>query len=304
MSTKTEKPVTGAAQADEAATWAAAAETLVASVSASHVAGLDFSWRSLHELDQVIDELAADTNAISLRTRMNLAAYVGEVLVRQYGGRWASGEHYGQVLPPERAVRNPKAKSESAHPTRMIERRLIEGDSIQHQVFDQSRAWALENGVAGSTASGDAPAAMMRMAADAFVKSAGTNGVNWLDYSAGSALRLDELIGEWWPEAPEKDTYESMVPAMGAYLGEVLVTQTGARWIRDPAQGYGVEFKGQVVYPMIEVSKRFELGPERPIGAFYRDVTSRWRWDTEKTMPPKVYEPRTKRGGLFGRGRG
>jgi len=127
--------------------------------------------------------------------------------------------------------------------------------------------------------------------------------MTWLDYSPDSAMRLDGLIDEWWPASPSKDSYESLVPALGAYLGEVLVLQTGAQWIRDPKDGYGLELKGQVVFPMAEVSKRFELGPEHSIAQFYREVSISWLAADEET-PPTGQATKAKRGGIFGRGRG
>ena len=311
MATKTENPIASSTQADETASWVAAAERFVAGAAPERAAKLDFSWRSLGEVDLLVDALAAPKDPISLKTRMGLAAYVGEVLVRQFGGRWATGEHFGEVLPPESTAKRAKskAKPEPAQPTQMVEKRLSGGAALQHQVFEQSRAWSVENGVVGSPANianMDGPAAMMRLAADAFVKSAGANGVTWLDYSPESALRLDGLIDEWWPASPPKDTYESMVPAMGAYVGEVLVMQTGAHWIRDSKEGYGVEFKGQIAFPLSKVSKRFELGPEQAIAQFYREISIEWTTAAaaSKTTPPAEPVAKTKKGGLFGRGRG
>jgi hypothetical protein len=299
MSSKTDNPTAGSGQADETASWVAAAERFVAGAPPARASKLDFTWRSLSEVDLLVDVLTAALGPIGLKTRMELAAYVGEVLVRQFGGRWATGEHFGEVLPPE--VTTMKTRLEPAQPTQMVERRLTEGDAIQHQVFEQSRAWGMEKGVVGPTANVDGPAAMMRLAADAFVKSAGSNGVTWLDYSPKSAMRLDELIDEWWPASPQKDTYESMVPAMGAYVGETLAQQTGAHWIRDSKEGYGVEFRGQVAFPMSRVSKRFELGPEHSIAQFYREISSRWLSGGDDTTA--TGDARGKRGGLFGRGR-
>jgi hypothetical protein len=181
----------------------------------------------------------------------------------------------------------------------MVEKRLTHGDTLQHQVFEQSRAWAVQHGLVAGTTDLDGPASMMRMAADSFVKPAIAGGAAWLDYSPQSVDRLDELIAESWPGVPEKGTYRSMVPAIGAYVGEVLVKHTGARWIRDPKEGYGVERDGQVAFPMAEVAKRFELGPEHAIGRFYRDVASRWRTSKTRTRPTQ-----NEKRGLFGRGRG
>jgi hypothetical protein len=303
MASKTGNPTAGAAQTDETASWVAAAERFVAGAPPARAAKMDFTWRSLSEVDLVVDVLAASESPIALKTRMELAAYVGEVLVRQFGGRWATGEHYGEVLPPDITLKKGKAKLEPAQPTRMVEKRLTDNEALQHQVFEQSRAWAVESGVVGPTANVDGPAAMMRLAADAFVKSAGSNGVIWLDYSPESAIRLDELIDEWWPAAPPKDSYESMVPAMGAYVGEVLVINTGAHWIRDPKEGYGVELNGQRAFPMNKVSMRFELGPEQAIAQFYRETSIDWL-SRQREVPATAKPARVKKGGLFGHGRG
>jgi hypothetical protein len=296
MSSATDKPMTVSGQADETASWALAAAGFVAWATQSRSANLDFSWRSLGEVDRLIEEIAT-RNPVSLRTRMGLAAYVGEVLVRQFGGQWATGERYGQVKPPESAASRAKARVEPAQPIRMVDRRLGQGDTLQHQVFEQSRAWSVENGVVARATDLDGPASMMRMAAETFVKPAVEGGATWLDFSPESVDRLDELIAESWPGVPEKGTYEPMVPALGAYVGEVLVRHTGANWIRDPEQGYGVERNGQVAFPMTEVSRRFELGPEHAIGRFYREVAGMW---SHPVAQPGAKEKR----GLFGRGRG
>ena len=303
MASKTDNPTADSAQADETASWVAAAERLVAGAPPARAVKMDFTWRSLSEVDLFVDVLAACESPITLKTRMELAAYVGEVLVRQFGGRWATGEHYGEVLPPDTTPKKGKAKPESAQPTRMVEKRLTAGEALQHQVFEQSRAWAVESGVVGPTANVDGPGAMMRLAADAFVKSAGSNGVTWLDYSPESAIRLDKLIDEWWPAAPSKDSYESMVPAMGAYVGEVLIMNTGAHWTRDPQEVYGVELNGQVAYPMDRVSKRFEFGPEHAIAQFYRETSIDWL-SRQREGPATAQPARVKKGRLFGHGRG
>jgi len=298
MSSATDKPVMVSAQAEETASWAAAAELFVAGAPPARAEKLDFTWRSLSEVDLLVDALSSiEDSPVALKTRLQLAAYVGEVLVRQFGGRWATGEHYGEVLPPA-TPKTAKARSDPAQPTQMVEKRLTEGESLQHQVFEQSRAWAVENGVVATTTDLDGPASMMRMAAETFVKPARESGANWLDYSPKSVDRLDALIAESWPGVPEKGTYESMIPAMGAYVGEVLVQHAGARWIRDPKEGYGLERDGQMAFPLAVVSKRFELGPEHSIGQFYRDVSSRWR--------PKAGtgQGAAEKKGLFGRGKG
>jgi len=303
MARRPDKPVEASAPADEAAAWVAAAEGLRACVGPSRASSMDYTWRSLHDLDRLIAEVAASPVPVGLRTRLGLAAYVGEVLIRQYGGSWATGEHYGEVLAPRADADNPKSSSESAHPTQMVERRLSKGDSLQHQVFEQTRAWGTEPGGVTSMAGVDGPAEVMRLAAEAFVKSAGSSGVTWLDYTTESVLRLDALIDKWWPSGPPTEASETMAPAMGAYLGEVLAMDTGARWVRDAARGFGLEHKGQVVFPATEVSRRLQLGPAQAIGQFYDEVSRRWHLAHEEKTTSRDRAGAGKRRGLFGRGR-
>ena len=54
---------------------------------------------------------------------------------------------------------------------------------------------------------------------------------------------------------------------------------------------------------MVEVSRRFELGPEHSLAQFYREVSIGWLATDEKTSAA-VEATKTKRGGIFGRGRG
>jgi hypothetical protein len=115
---------------------------------------------------------------------------------------------------------------------------------------------------------------MMRLVAEAFVGPATANGAAWLDYTPASVMLLDDLIAAWWPATPEKGTYESMIPAMGAYVGEVLVREAGGRWIRDPGEGYAVDLGGRIVFPMKQIAGRFELGAAQSIGRFYAEASA------------------------------
>ena len=103
----------------------------------------------------------------------------------------------------------------------------------------------------------DLPASMQHLAGT-FVHTGRATGCMWLDYSPESVMRLDDYIAEHWPERPKKNTFESMIPTMGAYLGEVLARQTGACWVKDK-NGYGLELRGSTAYPMTKVGKRFEM---------------------------------------------
>jgi hypothetical protein len=293
MSTRTDKPM-DSASAEEAAEWVAAAERLRARVSPAHASALDYTWRSLYEVDQVVDELRR-TTAIDVRTTMGLAAYLGEVLVRQYAGAWATGERYGEVLAPPAAGGSPGTSFEPARPVEMIERRLGKGDSLQHQVFELLRGWGVDPDGHPTRAAVNGPAASMRLAAEAFVRSAVSSGVTWLDYSTGSVLRLDSLIDRWWPSGPPLDEAGTVAPAMGAYLGEVLAMETGAGWVRDEARGYGLEYRGQVVFPATEVTRRLQLGPARAIAQFFEEVSTRWRLENETKTTSRDRAGREKR---------
>ncbi len=296
MSPQSDKPM-DSAPAEESAAWVALAEGLRASLVPARAAELDYTWRSLRDIDRLIGEETESGSPLPIRRRMALVAYLGETLVRQFGGAWATGEHYGEVIAPESARSNKKASSQPARPSDMIEKRLTEGISLQHQVFEQARAWRVEKSETITVAGADGPAAMMRLAAEAFVKSAGASGISWLDYSAESVRRLDALIAEWWPEQAPKDAYEAMAPAMGAYVGEVLTMDTGGHWVRDDTRGFGVELRGQVVFPVTEVSRRFQLGSDNSISSFYDEISARWHREGERERSAAGKR------GLFGRGR-
>jgi hypothetical protein len=303
MSTRTGKPVEDSAPADELAAWVAAAEGLRASVPPVHASNLDYSWHSLRALDRVLDDVSRSRVPFGIRTRLGLAAYVGEVLVREFGGSWATGECYGEVMAPPGATPEPDGCAQSARPTEMVERRIRQHDSLQHQVFEQVRAWGVEPS-GDARADGDSPATAMRRAADVFVRTAASKGVTWLDYSADSVARLDALIPQWWPDGPPADAVETTAPSMGAYVGQVLAMDSGARWVRDERQGFGLVHGDQVVFPATEVSRRLQLGPASAIGEFFDEVSLRWHLSGEAKTTSRDRAGSGRRGGLFGRGGG
>ena len=297
MSTRTDKPIQPA-PVEEAAEWVATAERLRASVPPARTATLDYSWRSLYTLDQLIEERGAAQ--IDVRSAMGLAAYLGETLVRQYAGAWGTGEEFGEVLAPPAAGRNPKSNSERARPVQMVERRLAKADSLQHQVFELLHGWGLDPDGRPTRAAVQGPAAAMRMAAEAFVRSAEGSGVTWLDYSTGSVLRLDSLIDRWWPSGPSREEAETVAAAMGAYVGEVLAMETRGHWVRDQARGNGLEHGGQVVFPVTDVSRQLQLGPTHSIARYFEEISTRWRLASEVKTTSRDRAGKGKRG-RFGR---
>ena len=65
MASKTDNPTAGSAQTDETASWVAAAERFVAGAPPARAAKMDFTWRSLSEVDLLVDVLAACESPIS-----------------------------------------------------------------------------------------------------------------------------------------------------------------------------------------------------------------------------------------------
>src|SRR5271157_2529046 len=111
--------------------------------------------------------------------------------------------------------------------------------------------------------------------AELFVTIARQHGaIDWLDYSAESVRRIDGLIDAWWPPHPPRSSYESMVPAIGAYIGCVLCRDTGAVWVLDDDRhepAVEIPEHGRA-YPLSRVSKRCEFGAERAITPFFDEV--------------------------------
>ena len=140
----------------------------------------------------------------------------------------------------------------------------------------------------------------MRSLAEILVRTAGAQGVDWLDFSVESAGRLDDLIDEWWPPKPRLDDYESMIPAIGAYIGEILVRDTGATWVEAPEGEAGVELGGTLAFPLTKVAKRFANGRSHSIGHFTREIRAHWlsgraelpaTWNTTKPVRGKLRLP-------------
>lgn len=97
-----------------------------------------------------------------------------------------------------------------------------------------------------------------------------------LDYTAGSADRLDVLAGMFCAGEPAEDTRNSMVMSMGAYLGELLVRTAGGRWVHDADQRMAaVELPGgERVLPHRAVHARLTGGPEAGLAGFYRSAAA------------------------------
>jgi hypothetical protein len=311
MSTDHELPA-GAAKGDYAAKMTVMAGQFAQNATRGGWGPFDFTNRSLGELDSFLERtvcrhLGSDENvafavayerAVSrhegLRETIAFAvANIDEVLVRQYGGRRGLEDQYRLVLPPPTA----EAGAEPANPAAILDRRLKDRVGVRDQVHEAVRLWV----PAITPPDADDLPALMHSAAEAFVRVAKAFGADWLDYSPDSVMRLDDFIDEAWGHYPRKGACESLIPSMGAYIGEALIRQTGAHWVRQPDGTFGVELRG-VAFPMSKVAKRFDRGLEHSIGHFYREITSHWLSGNDqfpatwKAVPAE----KSKRGGFFG----
>lgn len=284
--------------ADASANLASAADQFAQYATGNKWGRLDFTYVSLYEIDGIltraINKVDGDTGK---RIVVDSMVYVGEVLIRVYGCcRGVEGNLNMLAAPPYAA-----AGSSPVDVTDIVWNKLTRNLSVAEQVLSLAKAWF--NAPLSQPDPNDLPA-VMRSYAESFVRAAKAAGNLWLDYSPESVIRLDEFISQGWPVHPPKGTYEDMIPTIGAYVGTILVQQTGAHWIKDPAEGYGVELRG-IAWPMSPVAKRFEKGPEHSIGRFYREVSSHWLSGNEEVPATwKVTAEPEKRDGLFGWHRG
>jgi hypothetical protein len=84
--------------------------------------------------------------------------------------------------------------------------------------------------------------------------------------------RLDSLCDQYLATGLSgEDAIRRMALVMGAYLGELIVRTTGARWTYDPqARAAAVETRaGFRVFPQNKVGKRLTLGSTHSLAAFF-----------------------------------
>jgi hypothetical protein len=116
---------------------------------------------------------------------------------------------------------------------------------------------------------GEQVAAQMRKYAGIFVESMAVDGFSF-DWDPSSAHKLDGVCVHFLGEAPSEDEVRAMTVAMGAYLGELIVRNGGARWVFHGESGAAVDLgDGRLCFPHTKVSKRLELGDEHGLWAFY-----------------------------------
>lgn len=269
------------------------ANKLAETATTAHLGNLDFTFHSFGELDVLLSGLISK-GPIPDSVLVLCYGYVGETLVRQYGCIWGQDKPFDVLPPPGSRLGSPPANAFEMVGARLGKQRV----PLLDQVVEWVQAWMPE--VERPEKADDVPA-LMHFNAETFIRSARITGVTWLDYSPESVLRLDDWIEREWPHGARKGTFESMIPAIGAYVGEVLVAHTGAHWIRSAKDGFGVELRG-VALPMNRVTRRFEEGPSQSIGGFFSEISGHWL-SGEDALPAN-WSAAAKKRGLFGRGRG
>jgi hypothetical protein len=113
-------------------------------------------------------------------------------------------------------------------------------------------------------------AGQMRKLADAFIAGAATE--EWhFGWDGDEVSRLDEYCDLFSADEPPAEIQHSMILAMGAYLGELMVRCGGGRWTYDPTErAAAVDMPNALrAYPHSKVAKRIELGPEHSLAPYY-----------------------------------
>ncbi|MBB5872450.1 hypothetical protein F4553_005884 [Allocatelliglobosispora scoriae] len=113
-------------------------------------------------------------------------------------------------------------------------------------------------------------AGTMQLMAEAFIRASADEGAK-LGWEADDASRLDGICDAFLRSNPPEDVQNSMVMAMGAYLGELLVRTGGGQWTYDADQQEAAVImpNGTHGYPHSKVAKRLYLGAEHDLLDFY-----------------------------------
>ena len=113
----------------------------------------------------------------------------------------------------------------------------------------------------------------MAAAAGALVQAFTGAGIVGLDYSPASLTVLDQVIDREWPPGQKPAT--ETIGMMGAYLGEVLVRNLGARWTdQTPTGEPGLKVGDGIAFPLSKVVKRVDIGNTHSLSHFYSELAS------------------------------
>ena len=109
----------------------------------------------------------------------------------------------------------------------------------------------------------------MRNLADKFISGSAAEGWDF-GWDCAEVSRLDELCDGFSNDSAE--IRHSVIMAMGAYLGELLVRCGGGRWSYDPQERAAVVNmpNGLQAYPHNKVAKRLDFGAEHSLVQFYQ----------------------------------
>lgn len=116
----------------------------------------------------------------------------------------------------------------------------------------------------------DEVAASMLGLAEAFIRGATEEGETF-GWDSVEAARLDDVCDAFLRTDPPADVRHSMVMAMGAYLGELMVRNGGGHWTYAQRERTAVVQmpNGLDAYPHNKVAKRLDQGAEHNLFQFY-----------------------------------
>ena len=135
---------------------------------------------------------------------------------------------------------------------------------------------AFTGGVLDTAPSDVETAEAMRMLTEVFLAGVAARKMS-LRWDGTDVERLDDICDRRFiPGQPSVTTRQAASSRMGAYLGELLIRNTGGRWVYDAScQSAAVELPdGRRVFPAARVAQRIAAGRERSIAEFYRATLS------------------------------
>jgi hypothetical protein len=230
-----------------------------------------------------------DRPGIKAGVSLAMGAYLGELIVRHAGGRWAYDEQAQSAGVDIRGRR--------LFPLNMARKRVddLPGRSLS-PAYHFARTGLLPEGtsltpregpgqaggdhdmrlLAASEQADDLPsdedlAARMLRYAQIFLEAAASVGDD-LGWSVSEVHRLDQLCEEYLATGLPEDGYGRLSLILGAYLGELIARNAGGIWRYDRRfQCPGLDMPaGHRVFPQNRVGKRLAQGREYSLADFYQ----------------------------------
>ncbi|MEQ8820161.1 MAG: hypothetical protein RLY93_07925 [Sumerlaeia bacterium] len=297
------QPLTDEQIREQIAAFPAAADSIVSVTRKLNGVELDYSRESLVELDRIISEMWPEKPPAMLEQMiLGMGAYLGETMVRNLGGQWVYEQDYGFVI----VLKGQEGEEMKSLPMNRVHKRFVNGmeDSLSffYDKFEQAQKEGLDSiqgpgirkfdptdGSLIYDGNEEAPAAdpesfmaAMPAMAQECVRVAGELGLPGLDYSPRSLAELDRMLESDWENLCDKSG-EEMELLVGAYLGQTVVENLGAKWEHMEDLGVHVElpvFQGQAVAkfpPFIVAGEAIELAGEdadSSLFSFYQTLRS------------------------------